>query len=388
MVEPVGRDYNRRLSADDARDVLCATSGRELPGSEEGAAQLDAWIRNGSGFGSAPRSPAELYSNATAAHGSVGGRSSVDRIAVSNAEADNLIRGLAAARHAVSAEEFHRFVSRNDAALTELLRPFGYQGCRSTAQAAIADFDGSYSVWSARNADKVPSSMPSVGLPPMRDSVEEDAAARQRMWHAAVTDPIAAAFVGAGALVSATVGRLFGFEQDPYRAAAGGQMTSILVHTAGGAGANRAVDREPVPIELQRAAARGVFGASSVIVRGGGLDAHEAAGGHLIAKHIGQPLFVLRARLATEPRIDEASTFVSRAEAEAAMSSVMALRSVDIQAWVAKGAKGVQPFDGAFTGGSVLLRGASATIVGSQARVVLQGNGRGDFFILTGYALP
>jgi hypothetical protein len=67
---------------------------------------------------------------------------------------------------------------------------------------------------------------------------------------------------------------------------------------------------------------------------------------------------------------------------------VMAQRFADIHAWVAKGAKGVQPFHGAFTGGSVLLRGASAAIVGSRARVVLQGNGRGDFFILTGLALP
>jgi hypothetical protein len=207
------------------------------------------------------------------------------------------------------------------------------------------------------------------------------------MWQAAATDPIAAAFIGAGALVSATVGALFGFEQDRRRAAAGGQMTSILVHTAGGVGANRAIDSEPVPLELQRTGPRLHVASSTLVIRGG-LDPHEALGGHLLAKHVGIPKFALEVRLHAEPRLKYASTFESRAEAEAAISSVMAQRSAAIQEWVASGAKGIEPFEGGFAGGFILVRGASETIPGSRARVVLRGDGRGDFFILTGYVLP
>jgi hypothetical protein len=387
MVDAVGREYNRRLSADDARDALCQSSHHQSPPSLAAASRLDDWILKGSGFVSAPEYPAELFSNASAAAPPDRGSPSVERVVVSNAEVDNLIRGLAAARHAVAAEEFHRFVANNDAVLSKLLRPFGYQGCRLTAQASIDDFDRAYSAWSARNADKI-DTMPSVGLPPEQGSVEEDAAARQQMWHAAATDPIAAAFVGAGAVVSATVGRLFEFEQDPHRAAAGGQMTSILVHTAGGAGASRAMGSALPPMKTERPGPRRLDGRSSVLVSRGGLDGHEVAGGHLLAKHVGQSRGALEARLAAEPDLKEVSTFVSRAQAEAAISSVMAQRSAEIQAWVARGTEGIRPFDGAFTGGSVLRRGAGDTIEGRGARVVLSANGRGDYIILTGYPIP
>jgi hypothetical protein len=171
----------------------------------------------------------------------------------------------------------------------------------SAAQASLDDFDRAYSAWSARNADKVSSSTSLVGLPPKQAPVEEDAAAREQTWHAAATDPIAAAFIGAGALVSATAGRLFGFEHDPRRAAAGGQMTSILVHSAGGAGANRAIDSEPVSIELQRIEPRRPNGKSGALATGGVLLAHEKAGGHLLSKHVGLRFPELEARLFAEP---------------------------------------------------------------------------------------
>ena len=175
---------------------------------------------------------------------------------------------------------------------------------------------------------------------------------------------------------------------DPNRATAGGQMTSALVHTAGGVGANRTMGSVPSPIEAEKLGPRRFDPGPRAHVSRRELAVHEAAGGHLIAKHVGQSRAVLEARLRAEPKLNEVSTFASQAEAEAAMSSVMAQRSADIQEWVAKGAKRVRSFEGAFTGGSVLLRGAPATIVGSRALVVLQGDGRGDFIILTGYALP
>jgi hypothetical protein len=100
------------------------------------------------------------------------------------------------------------------------------------------------------------------------------------------------------------------------------------------------------------------------------------------------PSTTLAARLAAEPWIRETSTFANRAEAEVAISGVMNQRAGDIASWVAGGATEKEVFDGAFSGGSVLVRGASTTVIGNGARVVLQGTGGGDYFILTGYPLP
>ncbi len=64
-------------------------------------------------------------------------------------------------------------------------------------------------------------------------------------------------------------------------------------------------------------------GPYSVIVPGGGLRAHEAAGGHLIQKHIGRTDQQLLNRLRQEPHIPAASTFHDRATAEREISTVI-----------------------------------------------------------------
>jgi hypothetical protein len=64
-------------------------------------------------------------------------------------------------------------------------------------------------------------------------------------------------------------------------------------------------------------------GPYSVIVPGGGLAAHEAAGGHLMEKHIGRTHEQLLDRLRQEPNIPAASTFHDRATAELAISNVI-----------------------------------------------------------------
>jgi len=51
-------------------------------------------------------------------------------------------------------------------------------------------------------------------------------------------------------------------------------------------------------------------GAASRIVPGGGLAAHEGAGGHLLARHVGKAEADLAARLTAEPRLRAASTKV------------------------------------------------------------------------------
>ncbi|MGH2420191.1 RHS repeat-associated core domain-containing protein, partial [Pseudomonas canadensis] len=64
-------------------------------------------------------------------------------------------------------------------------------------------------------------------------------------------------------------------------------------------------------------------GPYSVIVPGGGLDAHEKAGGHLMEKHIGRSDKQLLDRLKQEPHIPAASTFHDRASAEHEVSTVL-----------------------------------------------------------------
>jgi RHS repeat-associated protein len=64
-------------------------------------------------------------------------------------------------------------------------------------------------------------------------------------------------------------------------------------------------------------------GPHSPIVPGEGLAAHEAAGGHLMERHIGRTDRQLLDRLEQEPHIPAASTFHDRATAELTISSVI-----------------------------------------------------------------
>jgi hypothetical protein len=128
--------------------------------------------------------------------------------------------------------------------------------------------------------------------------------------------------------------------------------------------------------------------ALSRIVPGGGLATHEAAGGHLLARHVGKTEAELSARLSAQPRIPAASTFLSRGEAEAGASTVLDARAEDLSAWVSGGARGRLVLDAPFSGGMVLERGASAATSGSGVRLVLQGNGSGSWYILTGFPTP
>ncbi|MCF4998995.1 RHS repeat protein, partial [Pseudomonas syringae] len=72
-------------------------------------------------------------------------------------------------------------------------------------------------------------------------------------------------------------------------------------------------------------------GPYSKIVPGGGLAAHEAQGGHLIAKHVGRTDAQLAQRLRNEPNIPAASTFPNRSVAESAVSDALSANSLRIK---------------------------------------------------------
>jgi hypothetical protein len=72
------------------------------------------------------------------------------------------------------------------------------------------------------------------------------------------------------------------------------------------------------------------------------LAAHEAQGGHTIARHVGRTETELRARLASQKSIPAASTFQTLAQAEHAVTKGLQANRVAIAQWartVAPGAK-------------------------------------------------
>lgn len=129
-------------------------------------------------------------------------------------------------------------------------------------------------------------------------------------------------------------------------------------------------------------------GESAQRIPGGGLGAHERAGGHLLAEHVGKSDAYLASRLARDPRLRAASTFINRAEAESAISTVLTARATIIDAWVANGAHGRLVIDTRFNGGAVLQRGAITSSPGNGVRAVLVGDSAGTWRILTGYPTP
>jgi len=123
---------------------------------------------------------------------------------------------------------------------------------------------------------------------------------------------------------------------------------------------------------------------ASRLVAGGGLAAHEAAGGHTLLKHVGQTEEQLAARLASERGISAASTFTSRAIAEAAVSNAIDANATRIGAWL--GGKADRLVVTQSLGspiGTSLARGASQAITATSVRIVLER----DAALATGYRI-
>jgi len=118
------------------------------------------------------------------------------------------------------------------------------------------------------------------------------------------------------------------------------------------------------------------------------LTASEVSGGHLMERHVGQSFDDLAARLESKPGMDVVSTFATGDEAVAAVSTTLQYNQSAIDSWVADGAEKILVLNAPFDGGNVLIRGSSETVAGSSARVVLKGDGVGNWYVLTGYMEP
>lgn len=62
--------------------------------------------------------------------------------------------------------------------------------------------------------------------------------------------------------------------------------------------------------------------------------AHEAAGGHLLLKHVGQSETQLLQRLANEPGISGSSSFYNRDTAESAIARTLDAKQAEVRAWL------------------------------------------------------
>jgi hypothetical protein len=118
------------------------------------------------------------------------------------------------------------------------------------------------------------------------------------------------------------------------------------------------------------------------------LTTSEAAGGHLIERHVGQTFDDLSARLAAHPRLGEVSTFTSVDEAATAVSTALQHNQPVLDNWITNGATKTLIVTAPFDGGEVLVRGGVESVPGSTVKVVLRGDGMGNWHILTGYLLP
>ncbi len=115
---------------------------------------------------------------------------------------------------------------------------------------------------------------------------------------------------------------------------------------------------------------------------------HEAAGGHLIARHVGKTDAELAARLAAERRISGASTFTDVAAADRGVAATVAANETAIRSWLAGSAsRTVVEHTLPSTVGRTLARGATAAVDSSSVRLVLEraASMPGGFRIVTGF---
>ncbi|NPD27099.1 RNase A-like domain-containing protein, partial [Corallococcus exiguus] len=133
----------------------------------------------------------------------------------------------------------------------------------------------------------------------------------------------------------------------------------------------------------------------------GWLNAHEAGGagrlfgGHTLAEHVGKALADLRARLASNARLRQASSYASAAEAEQFTEMVLTQRWSQIEQWLQRAWSPITEnlsLDlnlGGQRVGIVLNRGAATTAQGTGIHVELirlqAADGSWTFFVNTSF---
>lgn len=124
-------------------------------------------------------------------------------------------------------------------------------------------------------------------------------------------------------------------------------------------------------------------------VPGGGLQAHEDAGGHLIKNHVGKSREELTRRLVSDPEIPFSSTFQNQEIAEAAVSSAIRANTRQIADHVASKVRSNKVIDHNFGSpvGEVVARNSSRFVQTSKLRVIIKNDDRmpNGYLIVTGH---
>jgi len=118
------------------------------------------------------------------------------------------------------------------------------------------------------------------------------------------------------------------------------------------------------------------------------LSQDEAAGGHILRKHVGKSDDDLRERLAEEPNISGASTYTDRETAEHAVGAAIAQSRDRIERWLNRPgghANLVLDYDSPEPVGRTINRGEDRSHPCSHALVVLKYAGPSNYYVLTSY---
>ena len=118
------------------------------------------------------------------------------------------------------------------------------------------------------------------------------------------------------------------------------------------------------------------------------LSRDEAAGGHILRKHVGQTDDQLRERLAREPRITGASTYTDCAVAEHAVGAAIAGSKDRIERWLNR--SGGHPnlvldYDSPTPVGRTINRGENEAHPCAHVLVVLKYSRPNEYYVLTSY---
>ena len=118
------------------------------------------------------------------------------------------------------------------------------------------------------------------------------------------------------------------------------------------------------------------------------LSQDEAAGGHILRKHVGQTDQQLRERLEREGRITGASPYTDRSAAEHAVGAAIAASQERIERWLAR--TGGHPnlvldYDSDAPIGRTINRGENQSRPCAHALVVLRYAGPNQYYVLTSY---
>ena len=114
----------------------------------------------------------------------------------------------------------------------------------------------------------------------------------------------------------------------------------------------------------------------------------EAAGGHILRKHVGQTEEQLRERLERERDITGASTYTDRSTAEHAVGAAIAQSQGQIQNWLGRPGRHsnlVLDYDTDVPIGRTMNRGENHSRVCEHALVVLKYKGPNEYYVLTSY---